>query len=57
MKKLLLSLFLTGCSTLEYSITIPVTQNKINTGNITLQNEQVTITYKQQNILQFKQRK
>lgn len=49
-------LLVNGCSTLEYSVSIPVTQHNQNIGNINIQNQQININYKQQNFLQLKSR-
>lgn len=49
-------LIIGGCSTLEYSVSIPVTQHNQNIGNINIQNQQININYKQQNFLQLKSR-
>ncbi len=49
-------LIISGCSTLEYSVSIPVTQHNQNIGNINIQNQQININYKQQNFLQLKSR-
>ena len=49
-------LIISGCSTLEYSVSIPVTQHNQNIGNINIQNQQININYKQQNFLLLKSR-
>lgn len=49
-------LIISGCSTLEYSVSIPVTQHNQNIGNINIQNQQININYKQQTFLQLKSR-
>ena len=37
---------LCGCTTIEYNISIPITENKQTTGTLYLQSKQVNIQYK-----------
>lgn len=46
MKLLPIFLLLCGCTTIEYNISIPITENKQNTGNLYLQSKQISIQYK-----------
>lgn len=52
--KYIIFLLVTGCSTVEYSITVPIKQSNQEIGNVNFQSNQININYKYNTYLQLK---